>query len=101
MTASTIPELVPRLLPRLNSEHAGEVVATARALQRTLHGAGLTFHDIAAALSASPQGAQVDFFEMNPVRQIEVLQQVAANPSSLSAWESKFGLRPSPPLDGA
>lgn len=40
-----------RLLPRLASDHDGEVVATARAVRRALDGAGLDLHDLAGRLT--------------------------------------------------
>ena len=47
-----------RLLPRLASDHPGEVVATVAALRRTLDRAGLDLHDLAARLTDPPQRAQ-------------------------------------------
>ena len=47
-----------RLLPRLASDHPGEVVATVAALRRTLDRAGLDLHDLAARLTDPPQPAQ-------------------------------------------
>jgi hypothetical protein len=43
-------QLVAKLIPRLASPHDGEVVATARAIERTLRGAGLDLHALAKAL---------------------------------------------------
>lgn len=45
------------LIPRLATDHDGEVVATARAIGRVLAAAGLDFHDLAAGLApaAPPQ----------------------------------------------
>jgi hypothetical protein len=40
-----------KLLPLLSSDKDGEVVATARAIQRTLAAADLDFHSLAATLS--------------------------------------------------
>jgi hypothetical protein len=45
------------IIPRLGSDHDGEVVATARAISRTLTAAGLDWHDLAAAAkTALPVG---------------------------------------------
>ncbi|CAK7257723.1 MULTISPECIES: hypothetical protein [unclassified Shinella] len=46
---STIDKL-GKLFPRLASDHDGEVVATARAIVRTLASAGATLHDITAEM---------------------------------------------------
>jgi hypothetical protein len=45
-----------RLIPRLGSDHDGEVVATARAIVRTLTSAGLDLHDLSKLLD----GAQAE-----------------------------------------
>ena len=42
-----------KLLPRLGSEHEGEVVATVRAIDRILTAAGLDWHSLSAAIEAS------------------------------------------------
>jgi hypothetical protein len=51
------------LIPRLATEHDGEVVATARAIGRTLASAGLDWHDLTRTLTMplpdpKPAGAQ-------------------------------------------
>jgi len=51
----TVSDKVSRLLPRLASDADGEVVATARALCRTLDRAGLDLHDLAARLTEPPR----------------------------------------------
>src|SRR3712207_1633638 len=43
-----------KLLPRLATEQDGEVVATVRAIGRTLRSAGLDFHVLANALTHFP-----------------------------------------------
>lgn len=54
------PTQVAKLIPRLASDHDGEVVATARALDRTLRTAGLDFHAIADVVERGPGGAYRD-----------------------------------------
>jgi hypothetical protein len=49
---------IAKLLPMLGSSHDGEVVAAARAIERTLKSAGLTFHDLAASKQAPPRQSQ-------------------------------------------
>ena len=48
-----------RLIPRLASEHDGEVVATVRAIARTLKAAGQDFHDLANAIEHEPEVAVI------------------------------------------
>jgi hypothetical protein len=48
--SAQLGDKIAKLIPRLASPHDGEVVATARAIERTLRGAGLDFHTLAKAL---------------------------------------------------
>lgn len=57
-TSPDVLDRIAKLLPRLASEHDGEVVATARAIRRTLTSAGLDLHDLAKAL-ATPKAPSV------------------------------------------
>lgn len=43
-----------KLIPRLASDHDGEVVATARAIVRSLGSAGADLHDVVSALDKPP-----------------------------------------------
>jgi hypothetical protein len=59
------PTQVAKSIPRLGSDHDGEVVATARAIDRRLKTAGLGFHDIADIVERGPgiySGRDRDFF---------------------------------------
>lgn len=50
---SQMPQVAPklcRMIPRLASTADAEVVATARAIERTLDSAGLCWHDLAACI---------------------------------------------------
>ena len=56
-------EVAPRigkLIPRLASDHDGEVVATVRAIERTLKSAGRDWHDLARVLEP-PELAPTDW----------------------------------------
>jgi hypothetical protein len=64
-----------RLLPRLASDSAGEVVATVAAIRRTLDRAGLDLHDLTARLTATPQ----------PVRPISPKRQAPRDGGELLA----------------
>ena len=50
----SLPEIVVRLIPRLASTFDGEVVATARAVEKALRRAGLDWHDLAKAVAMPP-----------------------------------------------
>lgn len=56
---SPIPEKVRLLVPVLSSPHEGEVVGTARAIGRVLGTAGLTYHDLAAAIPTAGDAVRV------------------------------------------
>jgi hypothetical protein len=45
-----IAPMLCKLIPRLGSNHPGEVVATAAAIERLLRGAGCDWHDLTKAL---------------------------------------------------
>ncbi len=51
MTSPNFPEQIGKLIPRLGSTFDGEVVATARAIERTLSSVGLDWHDVVDALT--------------------------------------------------
>jgi hypothetical protein len=53
---ATIAPTLGKLIPRLASNHDGEVVATARAIERVLKSSGRDWHDLAAIIvqPASP-----------------------------------------------
>lgn len=46
-----IAPTIGKLIPRLASEHDGEIVATAKAIERVLKSCGFDWHDLAAAVS--------------------------------------------------
>lgn len=55
MTAlATVAPKLGALIPRLASDHDGEIIATVRALRRVLEGEGLDLHDLADALAGPP-----------------------------------------------
>ncbi len=50
---SSLAPIIPKLsaiIPRLSTEHDGEVVASIRAIDRMLRSAGCDWHDLAAAI---------------------------------------------------
>lgn len=100
------PPVIALLLPRLASESDGEVVATARAIERSLKSQKLDWHDVAAAVTAlapSPPG-RMDRYRRGtePKREdpplwhhldnVERLQWLAALASEqgLNPWSRSF-----------
>ncbi|UHC19450.1 hypothetical protein LRS73_31840 [Methylobacterium currus] len=63
MLPAPIAERLGKLIGRLGSDHDGEVVATSRAIQRTLKSAGCDLHDLAEALTAPPSPPQIVYRE--------------------------------------
>lgn len=48
---ATVAPKMAKLIPMLGTDQDGEIIATVRAIRRTLDGAGLDLHDLARALS--------------------------------------------------
>jgi hypothetical protein len=57
MSAPFPAKKISAILPRLGSNHDGEVVATARALERTLRACGRDWHDLVRVIEGAPEGA--------------------------------------------
>jgi hypothetical protein len=53
-----LPSVISRLIPRLGSPHDGEVVATARAIERVLKSEKRDWHDVAAAVTVQAPPTQ-------------------------------------------
>jgi len=69
---------VARLLPRLASDHDGEVAATAAAISRTLKAAGHDLHDLAAHIAAEP-------------RTVVVYKERPTEPQHPPSWGAAYG----------
>lgn len=55
MTALAVAApMIAKLIPRLATDHDGEVVATVHAIRKALETAGLDFHDLVNALDIAP-----------------------------------------------
>ena|SRR5215207_4936659 len=52
---SPIAPKIAKLIPRLATDHDGEIVATVQAIRRTLASSGLDLHDLAGALEREPE----------------------------------------------
>jgi hypothetical protein len=94
---SSAPELRPhladvaprlaKLLPRLGSNHDGEIVATVQAIIRTLAAAGLDLHALAAALA----GDDADQDALGALEMLARLLRLSESADyALSAWEKCF-----------
>ena len=92
---TTLAPVAPRLsklLALLSSDHDGEVLAAARAIRRTLGSAGLSWHDLAAAITASAKGGQLahpSWSCMSRQHRLQTLDRLLAV-GRLSAWERAF-----------
>jgi len=54
---STLPATISKLIPRLASDHDGEVLATVAAIRRTLAAGGRDLHDLARLVARTPRTA--------------------------------------------
>ena len=89
-----------KLLPRLASPFEGEVVATGRAIERTLKAAGLDLNDLAQQIKAPTRMAPA--YSHNPARATSwtgqahtlrvrsLLMQCQARAAALTSWEIGF-----------
>jgi hypothetical protein len=55
MKLAPLAPMLLKLIPRLGSDHAGEVVATAAAIGRVLRNGGCDWHDLAGAVAVLPK----------------------------------------------
>ncbi|MCJ2105691.1 hypothetical protein MKK70_09960 [Methylobacterium sp. E-041] len=74
-----------KILPRLGSEHDGEIINTVRAISRTLAAAGLDWHALAAAVKASASGPRP--FDLSTFADVmaEAAQETAAHDAARRA----------------
>ena len=91
MTAlTTVGPKLSKLIPLLASDKDGEVVATARAIGRTLAQAGADFHDLAAAIARTePPVEPVCWRHIPPSERVMWLIETRAS-RFLSPWEQNF-----------
>ncbi|MFC4170486.1 hypothetical protein ACFOYU_00165 [Microvirga sp. GCM10011540] len=76
---ATIAPKLSKLIPMLATDHDGEVVAAARAIDRTLKSAGLDLHDLAQALAArGPVAIPGDYAAPEPAPQPSSLRDIAS-----------------------
>ncbi len=47
-----LPPVIAQLLPRLGSNFDGEIIATAKAIERVLHSSSMDWHDLTRAITA-------------------------------------------------
>jgi hypothetical protein len=99
----TIGPKLRKLLPLLSSDKDGEVVATARAIERTLRSEGFDLHDLAAVVEREPERTspvhpdpQPYSYRPRPCRwerlrsDEKVVALDAIQGLQLSAWEEQF-----------
>jgi hypothetical protein len=94
------------LIPRLGSPFDHEVVATARAIERTPKSQKLDWHDVAEAVTAQAPPTQWDYephrTESGEARQMRAWLQAISREPWLNAWTAGFvaDLLRRPSLDG-
>ncbi|MFM9850020.1 MAG: hypothetical protein ACKVP3_23045 [Hyphomicrobiaceae bacterium] len=73
------------LIRRLSSNYDGEIVATVRAIRRTLAGKGRTLHDLAKLVELS-----ADLTGCDPAEWRQVVRQLLREREQLTDWELRF-----------
>jgi hypothetical protein len=91
--SAALPPILARLIPRLGSPHDGEVVATARAIERTLKSQKLDWHDVAEAVTAPPPTRweyKPPRSESDVARQMREWLEVISRGTWLNDWTRSF-----------
>lgn len=90
---SAVAERIARIIPRLGSNHDGEVVAAAKAIERILSAEKLDWHEVADLVGNSalrlPQGPAHSWNEMPHQWRSQLLTALLCQPD-LSEWEIQF-----------
>jgi hypothetical protein len=88
------PPVLARLIPRLGSPFDHEVLATARAIERTLKSQKLDWHDVAAAVTAQAPPTQWDYgpyrTESGDAQQIRRWLEAISREDWLNSWTAGF-----------
>lgn len=79
-----------RLIPRLGTTHAGEVIATVEAIKRTLQAEGCDLHDLAKHLTGAPAPIAIEADRPWADAVLNLLQEHADCSACLSEWEKGF-----------
>jgi hypothetical protein len=74
-----------KMIPRLSSDHDGEVVATAHAIQRTLQSSGRDWHDLVAHLCMPTPVIQISGADWR-----REVQFCTSHLKVLNNWERNF-----------
>jgi hypothetical protein len=86
------PATLARMIPRLASPFDHEVVATARAIERTLKPLGFDWHDVAAAVTAQAPSTQYEqhHTESGEARQMRAWLEAISRESWPNEWTAGF-----------
>jgi hypothetical protein len=96
----SVADRLGKLIPRLATDHDGEIVNTVRAIRRTLEGAGQDLHDLAARLTGKGPRPEARTYGPPPAagpwrwRGLSAGERVIALDGikgiTLSPWEREF-----------
>jgi hypothetical protein len=84
------PPVLARLIPRLGSPFDGEVVATARAIERTLKSQKLDWNDLAASLTAPAPPPRSLRAESAESAEIRAWLEAVSREDWVNAWSRSF-----------
>jgi hypothetical protein len=78
------------MIPRLASEYDGEVIATVRAIARTLKSQKLDWHDVAAAVTPQAPPTQWDFERQRSESEMRAWLTAISGEDWINAWTAEF-----------
>jgi hypothetical protein len=84
------PPILGQLIPRLGSPFDGEIVATVRAISRTLKSQKLDWHDVAAAVTAQAPPTQWDFERQRSESEMRAWLTAISRESWINEWTARF-----------
>jgi hypothetical protein len=89
---SALPPVIARLIPRLGSPFDGEIIATARAIERTLKSEKLDWHDLAraAAVGTLPEPVRRTSTESDDATRMRAWLTAVSREPWPNDWTRKF-----------
>jgi hypothetical protein len=86
-----LPPVIAQLLPRLGSNFDGEIIATAKAIERVLHSSSMDWHDLTRAITApAPLPRQPSRAESAESAEMRAWLEAVSRESWPNEWAQSF-----------